>query len=144
MDINELRINNLVKYRNSKSIVSYKITAIDGLHSSVMLSGNLAEERCDLSMIVPIPITEEILLQYGFQEMNIDDFDFPYREELDTLQSLYLLVREGIGELWVAFQEDRFHFCSEYNNNILLELEIKGLHNLQNRYYSMFGMELAK
>lgn len=139
MDIKELKLNNLIKHKIANGFAVYQIVDIDGINQKVLLSKKDTKKWVKVDMILPIPLKDKLLLKSGFEKMSIDDFEFPDGEELEAL---YLLVTVGVGELWIGVQKGIFFFCTENNNYICCDLAIRGVHSLQNRYYSMFEMEL--
>jgi hypothetical protein len=143
LEINELRINNLVKCRVPNGFAIYRVSAIDGINSKVLLSKKETGRWVGMDMVFPVPITEKILQEYNFREMDMEDFDFPEDEETGRLYSLLTI---SVGTLWVGFIYNEYYFFSETGNLISLNgvAPIKGIHSIQNRYYSMFGMELVK
>ena len=65
--IDELRIWNLVKIKTSNDAAYYPIYAIDAMHQKVILGGTReCEGWKDVTLLKPIPLTENILTQYGF------------------------------------------------------------------------------
>lgn len=127
----DLRINNRVKCKISNDNAVYEIVAIDGINAKVMLSGARMGEWIPIEKIKPIPLTEEILVEYGFERCNTDDdpLDPEYHEWYERKFPL-------IGVM-----------CQSYTKQYIFDtntdtLQILCLHQLQNLYYSLMGKEL--
>ena len=109
MNINELRINNYYKINKSVSIDEnvFKLDLID-----IRANKNI----CDL--IDPIPLTEEWLLKFGFDDLG--DYGF------------------GIGEFHIRMHSNELYF--PISNR---KIYIINVHQLQNLYFALKGKELA-
>lgn len=129
MKTNELRLGNLVIYRN-------QIVKTTGLHYDMFECGNPNDENwmCTgkLSEVQPIELTKEILLKIGFEKhdesMNIYAFENE-RSVVVYVPNRRLLRIEGV------------------ENDVLVDRNIRlnnveYLHQLQNAYYLLTGKEL--
>ena len=78
----------------------------------------------DYKVFEPIPITEELLLEYGAEKISEGRFDFK-----DYPYGYFDLTKE---ELIITFQSQK------------MSEPIKYLHNLQNLYFALTNKELKK
>ena len=86
MILNELRIGNFIKISNT-------ITKVEGFSEwdNIVQSSNFAERK--INEFEPIPITEELLIKFGFNEyVNTNIYPIKY---VHQLQNLYFAL---IGE----------------------------------------------
>lgn len=117
IDPKQLRIGNYVKQGVVMSIkentarIEYQLYGVD-TRSFV--------DYCDIE---PIPITEELLLKFGFESNPYQD-----RYEYNKWFFVECLKTRGKLELWFEFN----------NRNV----ELYYVHDLQNLYYSLTGEEL--
>ena len=118
MEISELRIGNLVKIKTANDASFYPVYAIDGMGLKVVLGGcRQCEGWKDEKLLKPIPITEELLLKYGFEKVGM-----AYKK--DT----FIVNRWSDGKLWLG--------------GYGVSLELKSLHQFQNLYFALTGKEL--
>lgn len=145
MEVSELRIGNLVKIKTSNDAAFYPVYAIDGMGLKVVLGGcRQCEGWKDEKLLKPIPITEELLLKYGFKWNKIYN---AYEHE-----DMYVLIGINTGEsYWKINISNSIPFDKEYDNKLYLNSEmeyhvsdkpIEYLHQLQNIYYFLTGKEL--
>jgi hypothetical protein len=121
MIASELRIGNLLDY-NGK-IVKVNTLAIDFHGNQTMLASkeNFLWNVSKIDGIKPIPLTEEWLLKFGFDE----------RLHGWWSEKIFLRKDEN-GNLWF-----------DWNGTTQTEsIEIKYLHELQNLYFALAGNEL--
>lgn len=117
MKANELRIGNYVYFHGDVE----EINMVDGFG----VIGREEQPLCSIDEVEPIPLTEEWLLRFGFEEegesFNLNDF------------SIELIGDDG---RWCTYFFDTYHSveCS-------LSL-IKYVHQLQNLYFALTGEEL--
>lgn len=129
MKTNELRLGNLVIYRN-------QIVKTTGLHYGMFECGCPDDNNwmCTgrISEVYPIELTEEVLLKIGFEKhdesMNIYAFENE-RAVVVYVPNRKLLRIEGVENDVLV------------DRNIRLN-NIKYLHELQNAYYLLTGQEL--
>ena len=123
----ELRIGSLI-YAESKLVEVNFITPV----SVGWGNGNFAPISSVLAFFKPIPLTQEWLINFGFEK----------REEVENAN----FVKFGLGENpitkdWIVlikhFVDDNIFF---YNNGFHT---IKSVHQLQNLYFSLANKELT-
>ena len=121
---NELRLGNWVK-TEYKEIGNIKITEI---RESVIYSNKT--NGISYSSLLPIQLTEKILLKYGFIE---DDFN--------KNGDLYLPLKNICldGHLDYLYVKDKSEVVKLRS---IRSVEIKSLHQLQNLYFCLVGKEL--
>lgn len=119
MKANELRIGNLVYYKNTKDLA--KVELIHNKHfdcrdeyGSFTPNGNYA----------PIPLSEEILLKCGFEEWEKERLHIP-------IPLGNLCFTKGLNGVSLL----------GYQNKILGNV-VRELHQLQNLYFALTGQEL--
>lgn len=78
---------------------------------------------------MPIPLTEEWLLKFGFEE---------YRFYKDRIS--YKLVQERGGDYFVT--GEWFHKCLSEGNAVILNYNLQYVHQLQNLFFALTGKEL--
>ena len=120
MKANELRIGNWVEVENYKNI------QLENVHPKGTTRG---DDQYLISMLNPIPLTEEILLKCGFK----------YREAMAGGQDEWA----GYG-FWSL---NGVHLLGHKNGEVLYydrrsEVEYKYLHQLQNLYFALTNEEL--
>jgi hypothetical protein len=117
MKATELRIGNLVQFKDEKY---RRISMLDGQSNGV-----IALERiglCDIEDTQPIPLTEELLLKFGFN--NAGDSEYPnYKKKFYTC-------------MW---RDGKTNIC---NNRGFIK-NLKYVHELQNLYFALTGEELT-
>lgn len=143
MKANELRIGNLVLGVDNKE---YHVIGIFGSEDSGVSLSPVRESNTSLyrdtefKNLNGIPLTEEWLKKFGTKEEATQDSLF---------QTPYLLLRED-GYMWIEFQADGHYdlFLKQKNtdgtcDSILLDVELKFVHQLQNLYFALTGEELT-
>lgn len=119
IDISELRALNLVKIKTSNDAAYYPVYAIDAMHLKVILGGaRECEGWKDIALLKPIPLTEDILTQYGF----IKDQFGSYRKD-----NIEVYFSHGVS--FGVVSNAPIH-------------NLKNLHHLQNTYFDLTGKEL--
>lgn len=125
MKANELRVGNLVSYHENISVV-HGITDPDygnGIH----IHYEHTCIGCDEKLIEPIPLTEELLLKFGFEEYGDIHDNFMYKDWIwYSLHAKCIDIRKGELQPWT-----------------LIPLSIKYVHQLQNLYFALTGDELT-
>lgn len=120
MKAQELRIGNFV--RSWFESVSCKVEQVGELIYYTPLTGNEITDSCDVSKILPIPLTEEWILRMGFDNKHCSvNFKTFYNDGFDYRIELY-------SDGKCLFDELR---------------EIQHVHQLQNLYFALTGEELA-
>lgn len=134
IDINELRICNLVKIKTSNDAAYYPIYAIDGMGLKVILGGTRqCEGWKDISMLKPISITENVLLKCGMEEYNEDSSIVRYGYRCDDFRICIIITGLKRHVLHVHNLKSGEQICGK---------EIFHLHQLQNIYFDLTGKEL--
>jgi len=117
MEANELRIGNYVEVEN------YKIIQLENIHPK----GTEKEGEVYLiSMLKPIPLTEEWLLRFGFSPMSESEYTLNTYE----LYGFQLWNKNGDFSEIVFFARDK-------------SIVIRTVHQLQNLYFVLCGEELT-
>lgn len=118
----ELRIGNIVNYKNENVIVD-RISTI-GINSEYGETLYMSEE------IEPIPITEDILLKCGFIEVFgvKKEYKIKINKKEDIL--VYNLIVEETS-IWTDY------------GGFYLDNQINYIHQLQNLYFALTGNELT-
>lgn len=124
MDIKELRIGNIVKIDDEYlGPIEGKVTSLkESGEAELLLSvskGNGRYFRCGADDIFPIPITEELLLNNGFDRWG----EIFYKDGFECARD---------GDKWCMSCN-----CFEY-----YLARLNGIHQLQNAYYLVTGKEL--
>jgi hypothetical protein len=128
MKANELRIGNLVYFEKPVHVQLGDIIDLKNKIVSLSTYGIHLIEADENTKVNPIPLTEELLLKFGFSKHNNTFyleriiFDISYNDELENGISIC------IGE-----------YCSRGS---CFE-HIKSVHQLQNLYFALTGEELT-
>lgn len=124
MDVKELRIGNYVIYEKTTHI----ITALNKkMCSSEWIEGKTYYDYThSYNDIKPIPLTEDWLLKFGFEEIKISNSDDGY------LYSDYQLETENNVLIWFSLRKE----LMDYKH-------VKHVHQLQNLYFALTGEELT-
>ena len=130
MKANELRIGNLVKYDN-------RIFKIDSI-STVFPTLNTDEFGIgvvDYNNIEPIPLTEDWLLKFGFENNKRANANRYFKEGIYPRSFAFQFYKNGRVDFWY----------SDFNvgnlNRIKYNL-LEYVHQLQNLYFALTGKEL--
>ena len=121
MEIRELRIGNYIEYNG-------EIIKLDGSLLCCYIQNELEFP------LKPIPLTEEILLKFGFNEVE-DERWCDMHEEFEECNYYYL----SMFKIYYNPETDRFEDDSLYHFNV----NLKYVHQLQNLFYSIIGKELT-
>lgn len=92
---------------------------------------DLSEGKLNL---LPIPLTEEILLKFGFNEVE-DERWCDMHEEFEECNYYYL----SMFKIYYNPETDKFEDDSLYDFNV----NLKYVHQLQNLYFALTGEELT-
>ena len=122
MKANELRINNYVHY-NMFQFVIWSITKDCVDLDNEVLDKHLTNIKA--SALLPIALTEEWLLKFGFE----------IRIQVES-QTYYIL--NGVEIIW-----DELDNCFCFKRSLLKFIDIKSSHQLQNLYFALTGKELT-
>lgn len=124
---NELRLGNYVAVKNHGNKVMGKVFAING--ELVSVGGGNNNYHYDL--LEPIQITEEILIQCGFEKEIIKHYCGDYN--VFVLSDEMYLHQDGHCYKWGI--EDEVNGCGA-------DAELIFLHQLMNLYFALTGKEL--
>lgn len=125
--INELRIGNYIKFHGN-STDYHKMTLLD--------FAEIHDDSSEMQYYNPIPITEEILLKFGFEERKHENgnsykllihYHNGYKDYID-------MCNKGS---WISF------ITTNGSDGWVFPKEIKYVHQLQNIYYSLTYKELT-
>ena len=122
IQINELRIGNYIE--------EGKVEKIDNSIDEIYYSG----DRCYLSSycnnINPIPLTEEWLLKFGFENVHTDWF----YKDIEKTNSYQFCFN-------ICLSNGKITLDSGFDENSIIKL--KYVHQLQNLYFALTGSELT-
>ena len=149
MEATELRIGNLVTIDNNENWEDLKHIpmAVVGLKQKEDNKYSINVEKayeddywCEGfsqygRFIEPIPLTEEWLLQFGFEKDENKPFHFIRLEEYN----LQVMVNGFSGTL----DKDPYWFCSIVGTNNQTTFNKMYVHQLQNLYFALTGEELT-
>lgn len=126
---NELRVGNYIadyeEKENYFKIEQIRINSI-GDYVAVYRLGSIC---CQVNLLEPIPLTEEILLKCGF-ENEVDDID-------GKMYNIYFVTNtEYLIEYF--YKEKEYIFTDDMG----LKIYINSIHQLQNLYYALTNEEL--
>ena len=142
MKIEDLRIGNLVSVNNKQFHPNLKgaILRVTGLHERsrngvVEASVNLECERETYSQFIeyikPVVLTEQWLLDFGFEDEGGDDYIVTKGE-----YTLLLTVEKASIRVFL------FHLYGTYNSKHTFLKDILYVHQLQNLYFALMQEEL--
>lgn len=129
MKANELRIGNYVYDRGNKILKIDYWERKDMIAQKVVVGGFVGHPFTeDVEFLKPIPLTEEWLLKFGFEDIReLDNIDFKE----------YRMINE-------------YSFCVQFPCGVEAHcyagnypIAIKYLHQLQNLYFALTGKELT-
>jgi len=118
--VNELRIGNWVALK-------------DGTHVPIRGGGINAMEQGRFECY-PIPLTEEILLKFGFEKKGNDFVNHRTDGDIDSVTGATMYISEFVNK------EFEFVVCADTYNGYCLTIPY--LHQLQNLYFALTGEEL--
>ena len=128
MKANELRIGNLVKW--------YDVSKVLELHSeknkfdNVYIECEESFEWTEYNKLEPIPLTEEWLLKFGFENVHTDWF---YKDIVKTNSYQFYFN--------ICLSNGKITLDSGFDENSIIKL--KYVHQLQNLYFALTGSELT-
>jgi hypothetical protein len=128
---NELRIGNLVSFKNA----DYNVCRVQSIFITHFRAVNI-ENGVDYgdslrTKYQPIPLTEEWLLKFGFQRNDNTKMSDSFYWIMIGGSELHINPDNGV--VWIRRNENIF------NNPCL----VKNVHELQNLYYALTGVELS-
>lgn len=124
MKVEELRIGNLVYCKTENGLKVGKISSltdfgfIEAVIDSVKYGG-----RVEYEVIEPIPITEDILLNCGFEKETNGD---------------YITIYTKIGCISIVCQK-KCYYPYDYDYGVFIGKELKFVHELQNAVFVLTG-----
>jgi hypothetical protein len=130
MKANELRIGNLVKYDN-------RIFKIDSI-STVFPTLNTDEFGIgvvDYNNIEPIPLTEDWLLKFGFENYKPANANRYFKEGIYPRSFAFQFYKNGRVDFW-------YNDFNVGNLNRIKYNLLEYVHQLQNLYFALTGKEL--
>lgn len=132
MKANELRVGNYVDYIG-------EVVTIIGVTAEHPFINRITIDYLEYEEILPIPLTEEILLKCGFEECTDYYFDGKSMFFYDIHKSL------ENSEFYIYFNENNKICLSimEEEDIISKSLNIQHLHQLQNLYFALTNEELT-
>lgn len=134
MDVKELRYKNLVTYLDEVyEVQGYRILKNDlgKEHIRVWIKSGEAETAKTINWIKPIPLTEDILLKFGFVKLRVERWGSTDRK--------YFLQKENINgkEFYQLFINRTIDFGAASLCGVGY------VHDLQNIFYALTGEELT-
>ena len=131
MNIHELRIWNYVLFCKAESI----ITSINNNDEENPYVDLASYDNIPIEDLHPIPLTEEWFMKFGF-EKEIDEFDI-----FSIHNSQYSIQHYKNGKCIFVYSPIN-ELNSEDEENVIF-LQIKHVHQLQNLYFALTGEELT-
>lgn len=137
----ELHIGNLIQYNG---LIWY----VYGIHSPAPMKDKRFSDKYVIDLfdgagivsvtiedVEGVSLTEEILIKAGFEKEVI-----LWDNELDY----YFVLSDNdiIEDIYITIFKEEFWFASEYDSNVVKTIPVKGIHSLQNRWYSLTEKEL--
>jgi hypothetical protein len=114
----ELRIGNLVEY--NRNVVECVDVMCDGINTKYI-------EGINIGFIQPIPLTEEWLVKFGFEEEKDNDGVFGFK----------------LKNFWYI-NEYQFRLSNFIDTeSMVIDNKIHHIHQLQNLYFALTGEELT-
>lgn len=132
MKIIELRIGNIVGFKNRDDCycVVTDLSSAGGIHLiRKFYDGDEDDQPEVIDDITPIPLTEEWLLKFGFNNINSKEYGIKCGS---CWMSLSNPKNMGEWQDYYCWIFDRFKF-----------IELKYVHQLQNLYFALTGEELT-
>ena len=126
IDIRELRCGNIVRCSVSNDAGKYRVLSLNGYLNEIQLDGVRQGEWHKENKVLPLVLTEELLIELGFIEANDDIyggwlFKFSLRD--------YIRIRKD---------NQKFYYNSPFSEHVY----IKSVHQLQNLIFALTGREL--
>ena len=128
MKANELRLGNWVRIKNILTTSECQVESIGSLQQA-------AGQLWSIEELEPIPLTEEWLERFKFNQFDDSDFFIP----LGSDKSLILMNVRGY---WYPRIQQEAEMSHQYIQEVNLNY-IKHVHQLQNLYFALTGEELT-
>lgn len=127
MDIRELRIGNLIEYQDEILIVTSVSIDFVGAYSRGI--GRIRFSDSQNFLFKPIPITEELLLKFGFEKNRSDEWS-----------NYCSLENKDEDSLIIVFEKGEFYYSA--GEGVELSKKYKYIHELQNLNFAILGVDL--
>lgn len=138
MDATELRVGNLLMFRDKKIV---EVSNLGNTFETIELVNGLRYGSDYIEEYNPIKITRELLIEFGFKKVN----------------NLGMFVYVLYIDEWLNFEVDlkhsTFHLVSSQENNdlnidigsytVYRLIEIEFIHEIQNLYFALTAKELS-
>ena len=135
MNASELRIGNFVNTQIGERVIvgisKTAITHIKGYNIETL-------EMDKTSDVLPIPLTEELLLRFGFTNIDKSNIYVKSMHEIGAVKLKSLAVYIDENNYTVAIVD----YYTGVEKTDLLHLDYKYVHQLQNLYFALVGEEL--
>lgn len=144
MKVNELRVGNWVRYSNISALKAQGYTKIEGiLPNDVVYYHDPSEEegaywQISINDLQPIPLTPEILEKAGFEAREMNNGAF---KEYDLSCTPPGYKNEYRLRYWDMNGRRKIEFAPVMGGNVHA-FPCEYLHQLQNLYYAITGVEL--
>lgn len=138
--VDQLRIGNYVSFRerywagNSTQTRDIDVAIFEIFADKVRT--NLDNKVTSIKNIYPISLTEEKLILFGFKKL--ENFPSTFLIEIETYSMSPII------KLYAYLDENGITSCIRLiqgNNSMGNMLQVNALHQLQNLYYTLFGIE---
>lgn len=128
MDVKELRGGNLLQRKAFNPMPNnedyyFEDVKVIGIHNYIYYTVGKRNEIHKSNNLYPIPLTEQRLIEFGFEKREDGDYNLFKQSEVD------IVLKEDFSS-WTC---DGINFSVNY---------IEYVHQLQNLYYSLTGNEL--
>ena len=135
MEANELRIGNFLY---GKEIERVKAIGIEG-YVWFDEERNLSVELCQ-----PIPLTEEWLLKFGFKAWDNKETIYALERDIDKYNNTCFRFWFQSDKLIFDYIQNEVHPTeSFFDDKNIIRLDIQHVHQLQNLYFALTGVELT-
>ena len=144
MTVEELRIGNLIgypNYNNDGKLVPFYVRDIYQDDGKIALTNGVFMLPCsNIKMLKPIPLTEEWLLNFGFEKGNYKELNEKhFVKKSNTIK----VIISGIGFWDIYTDYNPYQITFSTGLNIITDNKgINHVHQLQNLYWCLCGKEL--
>ncbi len=139
VDVKELKIGNIVcvKYKDGSHVVTsiVKDDAYSGGYCIQFDNG----DKCSLDYVIPMPLTEELLLKCGFKKTG--DFAFEYKDDADLIFDAPN-DWNNTNDYPVGISSIDPGYPAMYIPHGEVIIRCLYLHDLQNKFFAITGKEL--
>lgn len=134
MKTNELRIGNLITFENELIEVNYITTVSIGWNYS-----NFAP-LCIKDAFKPIPLTEDWLLKFGFEKLDLKHSDDSISK--DVYKNYPILIKDNL-----LYEDEGRYIAARFSpgeiNKVNFITHIDYIHQLQNLYFALTQKQLT-